>query len=100
MKKRTLIALGLLSIICVVSLLLLSLYQALPYLQAKNVRALGWENDHYLWTIGMFGNVRWDVNQQIAVNRTFKPDRINQIFVSQQGEVFGLDKGAHYRGLP
>jgi len=57
--------------------------------QLKSVRVLGWEEDRYLWMAGNVGVVRWDVNQQVIIERTFfRPDGIDQFFVSKEGHVW------------
>jgi len=89
--KKSVFIIGLTILVCIVCLVGTSLI--LLEAQNRNVRSLGWEEDGYLWTVGMFGNVRWDVNQQTVVNRTFRPDAIDQIFVSQTGEVWGYGHG-------
>ncbi|MCP4373175.1 MAG: hypothetical protein GY797_34480 [Deltaproteobacteria bacterium] len=91
MRKNVLIIGLFLLITCTISFV--GVYKLLLELQIRNVRVLGWEDDRYLWTVGMFGNTRWDVNQQVIINRTFQPDKINQIFVSQEGEVWGYGHG-------
>jgi ligand-binding sensor domain-containing protein len=93
MKKSLLVLVVGLIIMFVCVVCLLGAYQILLELQVRNTAVLGWEDDHYLWTAGMFGNVRWDVNQQAIINRAFRPDLINQFFVSQEGEVWGYGHG-------
>ncbi len=54
---------------------------------------LGWEKDHYLWMAGAGGVVRWDVEQQLITKRTFKPDKIDQFFISNNDQIWAFGNG-------
>jgi ligand-binding sensor domain-containing protein len=64
-------------------------YQLLLTWQIKSMGVLGWERDRYLWMASMYGVVRWDVNRQAVVNRSFTRDDIDRFFVSTGGQVWG-----------
>lgn len=72
---------------------LLAGYKLLAAWQLKSMRVLGWEGDRYLWMAGLGGVVRWDVNQQIIVNRSFKPDGVDHFFTSSEGQVWAYGHG-------
>lgn len=91
MRKRVLIVVLITTFVCIISLL--GIYQILFELQVRNVRNLGWEGDRYLWAVGMFGHIRWDVNQQKIVSRALWPDDIDHIFVSNEEQVWGYGYG-------
>ena len=80
-------------LIVLVFVCVISIPKIFVELQRPNVKGLGWEADRYLWTIGMFGNTRWDVEQSIIVNSTYQPDLIEHIFISQEGDVWGYGYG-------
>jgi len=61
--------------------------------QLKSMNVLGWESDRYLWMAGMTGVARWDVNEQIIVNRSFRPDGISHFFTSSEGQVWAYGDG-------
>jgi hypothetical protein len=70
-RKSILIAV---SVILVTFICCLAGYKLLLTWQIKSFRVLGWEGDRYLWVAGNGGVVRWDVNRQTVVNRSFTID--------------------------
>lgn len=92
MTRKRLVVIGVVLVFFCAACLVAS-YQALLALQVRNIVTLGWEGDHNLWTAGGLGTVRWDVNQQTIVDRTWRPDKIDQIFVSREGEIWGYGHG-------
>lgn len=92
MKKPAVIKIFVVIVSC--SLLLTICYQILVILQLRFITTLGWEKGHYLWMAGGGGVVRWDVDQQAVVERTFfRPDGIKQFFISKKGQVWGYGNG-------
>lgn len=72
---------------------LLAGHKLLVNWQLKSVRVLEWEEDRYLWGAGIGGGVRWDVNEQVIIERSFRPDGIDQFFVSKEGQVWAYGGG-------
>ena len=88
-RKKKFVLVTTFVVIVACSLLLMGCYQILAVLQLRSITTLGWEGDRYLWMAGGFGVVRWDVNRQVIVERTFSPSGISQFLVSKEGQVWG-----------